>query len=238
MFSTVLFIISMCFYISGCGNSGEANSVQVNDIEQNASLSLEVRYISWSATSDSYDSESDNGYGYRYIFFKPDEVVFVVLDAWDTSYNNGLAKRIDENIRTKLKPALDQARNLKIPVIHLPHLYGSPYGYKIHPLCEPLPGEIVIDGLNEKTELDSYLIDHGIRYLFYTGYASNMCLLNRPTGIMEMINLGYSVVFIRDASLANEIPSVFPDGMVHSIITSIYESYGTSISVDDFLSLK
>ncbi|MDR0668553.1 MAG: isochorismatase family protein [Treponema sp.] len=46
--------------------------------------------------------------------------------------------------------------------------------------------------------LFSYLQYRGIRFLIYTGVASNMCVLNRSFGIKKMLRRGMRTVLVRD----------------------------------------
>jgi nicotinamidase-related amidase len=202
-----------------------------------ADVTVKTRFMAWSADRKAYDTENDSRFGYRYLTFNLEETALVLLDVWDSAWNDGLGKRIDENVRTKLKPALDHARALGMHVIHVPHLEQATelYGYKIHPLAAPLSNEAVLDG--DRSKFDEFLKARGIKVLIYAGYASNICLLDRDVGPLFLKPLGYHTLLLRDASLAVET-SEFPIGMVHEVITTVYDANGGTISVDDFLAAK
>ena len=55
--------------------------------------------------------------------------------------------------------------------------------------------------INDGYELDGYLMERGITTIFYTGYATNLCVLTRSTGMRAMDSLGYNVVLVGDCSL-------------------------------------
>jgi hypothetical protein len=197
-------------------------------------FTLPARSIAWSATPKTYDTEADSGFIYTDSSFKAEETVFVLLNVWESVWNDGLAKRIDENVRTKLKPALDRARTLGLHVVHIPHLesVGPVYGYKRHPLVEVLPGEDVLHG--DLSNFDAYLKGKGIKQLIYVGYASNICLVDRDVRPFRLRELGYRTLLMRDASLAVETKE-FPIGTVHEVIMTLYDAAGGTISVDGFL---
>ena len=221
MRNLILFLL-----IIGCSSSS-GESVDIDRV-----LTMTVRSIAIAADQVEYDTEADTTYRYEMISFKPEEAALILMDVWDSSVNDGFAKRLEQNIVEKLFPAVTYARSVGINIIHSPHLTNGKH--KIHPLCTPIPGEKVVDGATEQQDLEDFLISKNIQYVFYVGYASNMCLLMRPTGIPELVHMGFRTVFIRDASLAVESP-FFPMGTTHEVMTSVYETYGSSISVDEFL---
>jgi nicotinamidase-related amidase len=59
------------------------------------------------------------------------------------------------------------------------------------------------DFITERTqELYNLCRERGITMLLYMGVASNMCILNRPTGIIEMTERGLKCMLVRDLSEA------------------------------------
>ena len=82
----------------------------------------------------------------------------------------------------------------------------------ISDIVSPLPGEFVLDSYNwipDDIELHLILLKHDIKTLFYVGYATNMCVLNRAYGIKQMHNLGYQVILLRDATAGIEFHDTF-----------------------------
>jgi nicotinamidase-related amidase len=198
-------------------------------------ISLNVRHIHWAADPGRYDTEMDSAYSYETLSLLPSKTAFILMDVWDRSYNDGHSERINGNVREKLVPALEAARAYGLTIIHSPHLEGSTYGYKIHPLASPQGGEFIVDGPQEQEMLLSILKGRGITTIIYAGYASNICVLDRPTGFQEMKKQGLEIILLRDASIAVELPRVFSLGLVHEVTLVIYESSGYSATVDDFL---
>lgn len=105
----------------------------------------------------------------------------------------------------KVVAVLDFARSHDWHVLHLPH------GRKICDLVKPIEGEFVWDS-QSKAPID-YLRENKISELYYAGYASNVCVINRmPYGLLNMLKYGYKCTFIEDASS----PSLNPPS--HAIV--------------------
>jgi nicotinamidase-related amidase len=76
---------------------------------------------------------------------------------------------------------------------------------EVHALVQPLAGETEIHGeFHDTNMLASVLSDAGICNLIYLGYFSNMCVLRRSIGMLEMHKRGFNTILVRDASLAKE----------------------------------
>lgn len=45
---------------------------------------------------------------------------------------------------------------------------------------------------------------HNVLHLFYVGFATNQCIVNRPIGIRNMSRLGYNAIILRDATVGSE----------------------------------
>ena len=160
----------------------------------------------------------------------PSELALVLIDVWSDHPIKGWAERAEKNIAAKLLPLVETARKHGVLIVHCPH------GESQHPLIRPLPTELVLDGLGEEARLLEALRHKGIRRLLYAGYASNMCVLTRPVGIIQMSKQGYDIIFVRDASLAIEAPDFLDRDLTHQVATYMVETnWGVSTSVDDVL---
>ena len=197
---------------------------------RNGRVSLEVRGSGHGDDATSPNTERDGHHIFRTLELPISELALVLIDVWADHPVKGWAERADENMRTKLLPLVQAAREHGVLVIHCPH------GESPHPLVRPLPTELVLDGLGEKARLVEALRQRGIRRLLYAGYASNMCILTRPTGIIEMARLGYEIVFVRDASLAIEAPEFLDGQLTHGVATYMVETnWGVTTEVDQVL---
>jgi len=135
----------------------------------------------------------------------PAATAAVVIDAWMI-----LEDRAVLNLRDKLAPALTALRSTGMVIVHAAH------DRDIHPLARPLPGETEIPGELYDTDVIALMLrDAGIRNLIYLGYFSNMCLVQRSVGMLEMQKRGFDTILVRDASVAKESEESMVDGWFH-----------------------
>ena len=116
------------------------------------------------------------------------------IDWWDND--------VTPNVDNKIVPLLEKAREHNMTII-----FSSPY-FALSPKTEQLTyGEPII---NRTTDLDLFLKAKGIKNIIYAGYAINMCVLIRPTGIREMHRLGYDIEVLEDCtSVAPAMPFTY-----------------------------
>jgi len=126
----------------------------------------------------------------------------------------------------KVLPLLEFARENDIEVI-----FANGEGWKLHPDLRAYEhNELVTESANE---LDEYLKARNIDTILYAGYATNVCILVRPTGMRAMNDLGYNVVLIEDVSLSG--PEV---GYTHEqAISEINEWFGGTTTFDELRGL-
>jgi nicotinamidase-related amidase len=123
------------------------------------------------------------------------KLAVVIIDAWDGPDD----ERVLNNVVEKLGPALELLRSIGGFIIHAPH------DHPVHPSAQPVAGEAVLPGdLSDNALISESLRAAGIEYLIYLGYMSNMCMMNRPIGFLEMRSAGFNTIFLRDASVAYE----------------------------------
>jgi glycosyltransferase involved in cell wall biosynthesis len=140
----------------------------------------------------------------------------IIIDAWET-----LGDHIERNIVEKLAPTLTALRSLGVAILH------SPHDEAIHPLARPLDGEVVIRGEFIDTDYVAQLLrDAGVTHLLYLGYLSNMCVLSRSLGMLEMSKRGFKTILVRDASAAAEIPESESDEWFHRAAVHFIELQG------------
>jgi nicotinamidase-related amidase len=77
---------------------------------------------------------------------------------------------------------------------------------------------------------------YDVQTLFYVGFATNMCVLYRPYGMITMHSLGYEVILIRDATTAVEFHDTL-DGMWATKLAIRYVGYalGYTTTSQDFI---
>ena len=193
-------------------------------------IKLSVRRFEHAYDWHRHYTEKDGQYVDRTLEIGLSQLALVLIDVWAAHPNKGWMARADQNIRTKLIPLLNQVRENGILVVHCPH------DRPMNGLVKPMPHEPVLDDPGEKERLMKMLRRQGIRYLLYAGYASNICLLTRPVSIIQMAQLGYEIIFIRDASLAVEAPQYLEKELTHSVVTNLIETnWGVTTKVDQVL---
>ncbi|MGD9505569.1 MAG: hypothetical protein AB7W37_11705, partial [Syntrophobacteraceae bacterium] len=123
----------------------------------------------------------------------------ILMDCWAPPDSEAKQPPVISESYDKIMKVLAFARANGWHVMHLPH------GRKINDLVRPVDGEFVRDG--KSVEPINYLIDNKITELYYVGYASNVCVINRmPYGLLNMLRYGYKCTFIEDASEAAPEP--------------------------------
>ena len=83
--------------------------------------------------------------------------------------------------------------------------------------------------------LDTYLKTHTITTLIYTGFATDMCILNSEGGARAMLARGYQCILMRDATVGVETPDSFPERLATRYGTHLFEwQLGYSTTFKDF----
>ena len=96
-----------------------------------------------------------------------------------------------------------------------------------------LPEEPVV---HQTAQFDRMLRRHGIVNLIYTGFATDMCILNAPGGLGPMFALGYRVLLIREATLGVEQPDTIADRIATRWGMRFHETHwGDTIGFDQFM---
>ncbi len=98
---------------------------------------------------------------------------------------------------------------------------------------QPVDGDLVISSGDMMHRL---MMERGIRVLFYCGFATNMCLIDKPGAVRDMHGRGYLPIVIRDATTGTENAETV-DGLwiTRAFIHQIEMMWGYSITTDEFL---
>ena len=137
----------------------------------------------------------------------------IIVDAWQ-----GLEHRVTENIADNLAPTLNALRSTGMAILHAAH------DREVHPLARPLAGETEVAGeFHDAGAIARTLSDAGIQSLIYLGYFSNMCILRRSTGMIEMQKRGFKTILVRDASAAKESEASMAGGEFHAAMVHFIE---------------
>jgi hypothetical protein len=198
--------------------------------EDNDFIYLKARHFVKVTDKGENDSELDSKHYPVKFPFMPGKTALVIIDAWEHHANEGLQRRMKNNMRNNLLPLLTLARRNKLLVIHASH------EREIAKIVKPIPGEFVIDSSGDKAadEMTAILDKNNINTLLYAGYVVNICVLDRKTGIKNMASRGYKIVLVRDATIAFEDADTLAGEWIKKIsVTSIELNYGFSSTLND-----
>jgi nicotinamidase-related amidase len=88
-----------------------------------------------------------------------------------------------------------------------PEVIALRHNRSIHPAATPEPHEAVVA---TGEELHAYLAQHGAHFLFFAGFAANICVLYRDYGMRAMRGRGFEVILLRDATTGLETAATLP----------------------------
>ena len=142
--------------------------------------------------------------------------------------NNDMWKMHEKD---KIGALVKLARQNNMIIMHAPH------GKKIWSGCLPNEGELIVErsrSIQSMAQFDRELKKRHIKTLLYAGYASNMCVLFRPIGIVSMNRLGYKTILIRDCTLAVESPETISGEWANKASINMVElQFGNSTTLED-----
>jgi len=85
-------------------------------------------------------------------------------------------------------------------------------------------------------QLDRILRRLGVVNLIYTGFATNLCILDSPAAMKEMAGKGYRTVLLRECTLACEFPDTVKDLLNTKVALRYVEAWvGYTAGQEDFL---
>lgn len=90
----------------------------------------------------------------------------------------------------------------------------------IHPAVLPQTGDHVIA---TGDQLHRICRERGILYLFYVGFATNICVPDRDYGMRAMRERGYALVLLRDATTGVEASDTYPLRAATSVMIHQFE---------------
>jgi nicotinamidase-related amidase len=194
--------------------------------------------------SDRIESRSNSDLEY---YFSQERInisrtALILLDTWEAHDNNTYERRMRLNVEEKIRPLLMSARENGILVVY------APSGEKISKAIYPLSNEYIFetefnydiygnqyDLIAE--EFSDYLRQKGITTLIYAGYATNVCLLLKATGVVPMARKGFKIYVVSDATVAMEGPETIEGEWSRvATINTIELQFARSFTVDSFLS--
>ena len=99
--------------------------------------------------------------------------------------------------------------------------------------CDAEPGDqVILTG----RQFDAILRERGIKNLVYTGFATNMCILDSAAATKEMLSYGYRIFLVREATLAVEYPETAATRMMTESALKFFElKVGDTIAFDEYI---
>lgn len=170
----------------------------------------------------------------------------VVMDPWEDAGSEFLNEYYTPIYRRSILPLVKQALDLSITVIVLtndPKKNYADYGGAVYPELHDMAEQKKINILfHQDFDDDTFaklLRKNSIDTLIYSGFASNMCVIGRPMGMIHMLTHGFRLLFVPEASAAVEFKDSWRTGAAHKATTAIISSWiAEIIALDDLMGLK
>ncbi|NLF41572.1 MAG: isochorismatase family protein [Bacteroidales bacterium] len=173
----------------------------------------------------------------------PQKTAIVVMDPWIDSPSEELNIDYEVIIVNRIIPVVEKGIELGHPIIVLTNSsLNRAYSNQIHPYLNRLVKESCVYLLYHEEyddrEFAAFLRRIGVTSLIYTGFASNLCVIGRPMGIIHMVNNGFRCFSIPEASAAVEFENTWDTGAIHEMTTKIIAQWMAEIiNINEFLSL-
>jgi nicotinamidase-related amidase len=99
--------------------------------------------------------------------------------------------------------------------------------------CEAEPGDqVILTG----PQFDRICRSRGIRNLVFTGFATNMCILDAAAATREMLGYGYRIYLIREATLGVEYPDTFAERLMTRSALKYFElKIGDTLGFEQYI---
>jgi hypothetical protein len=254
---------AQCLVVRSCAEEGTVSVIEIQEVTceeqerltfeqlyavagtihqpQPRRIHLEVRTHKVPIDHEVLATEKDGFYRYEANPLDVSETALFLIDPWAQHPNDGVDKRVADNINTRLVPLLRIARTHRLRTIYLPH------AHRISTAVAPQPGEVVIFGgedykayeqtyYQQLCDLLDFLEENKVRNLIYAGYATNRCVLHRPAGIIRMAQRGYNCILLRDCTAAIETPQTLDGEWIKfAMINMIEDQYGGSATLEDLM---
>ena len=172
----------------------------------------------------------------------PRETAIVVMDPWIDMPSSHLNEYYGAIFESRIAPLVEMAiqrGHLIIVLTNDPDVVN--FNRRIPPMLERLEAAnklaVIFHQDANSQEFASALRGLGVRSLIYTGFASNMCVIGRPMGMVAMRHHGFKLFFVPQASAAVELPSTWEQQEVHETMTEIISQWLAEIlDYTDFMS--
>jgi PKD repeat protein len=159
-----------------------------------ANITMPVRH--YFPGNDTYYTEQ--------LSINPAETCLVVMDPWGSHEDPLGVPRLVANMNNYLLRLINVTRDYGIQIVYTN--YNS--AHYINPIVGPCVGDKVWQGSDTEPSLSSfttYLNSLQLKYIIYSGYHTNYCVIGRPMGMnATSVLTGYRILAVRDCTVAYE----------------------------------
>jgi len=171
-----------------------------------------------------------------------DKTALVVMDPWADSGADLLNRYFAPVFRSKVLPLVRKSIELGIRVLVLTNnpKITADYSSEVFPELQALADggrlKILYHQDFDDQRFADYLRAMSVDTLIYSGFASNLCVIGRSTGMIPMQSKGFKLFFVPEASAAVEYKTSWKSGDVHQATTSLISQWVAElIKFDDFM---
>jgi len=164
------------------------------------------------------------------VWINPKKTAIVVMDPWIDKPSDFLNAYDREITKNYLLPLVHQAHRKGHPIIILTNdpnkvNYNTQIDDELSAMVnDPHVYLLYHQNHNAKT-FAKFLKKLKIDTLIYTGFASNMCVIGRPMGMIMMKYQGLRLFFVPEASAAIETVETWETGKIHEATTTIISQW-------------
>lgn len=190
--------------------------------------------------------QSENEIVRSNVKISPSNTAFFVIDPWVDMPSDFLNEYFGKVTKNYIIPLIEKASTADFPIYIftndcktiVPSAYSCKIPDQFYTMSKHYPKLQIVywQDLNQDKFVES-LKAKGISKLIYTGFASNICILGRPTGMINMVQKGFSLYFIPEASAAAEVKDTWQSQKIHENTTLIISQWMAKIiNYDDIYS--
>lgn len=164
----------------------------------------------------------------------PENTAFFVIDPWNNMPSDFLNQYFGKITENYILPLIERANEKEFPVYiftndcktikPVPTSCEIPKQFYLMAKKYPKVQIVYWQDIDLPMFVTS-LRDKGISNLIYTGFASNMCVIGRPAGMINMVQQGFSLYFIPEASAATETKETWQSQKIHKATTTIISQW-------------
>ncbi len=171
------------------------------------------------------------------------DTAFFVIDPWNDAPSDFLNKYYGKITENYILPLIKKANEAGFPVYVFTNdcdaIKPIPYSCEIPKQFHLMKKQYSKMEIISWQEIDlpvfiKSLRDKGVSNLIYTGFASNLCIMIRPTGMVHMVQEGFTPYIIPEASAAVEKEGSWQSQDIHkATLTTISQWAGKLIYYAD-----